>query len=112
VANSAEFNKWLPSVKGKMVMINMKEMTGRPDYNWKEFATEESFEKMKNKREQQQDQWSENMERIGLNRSSLSLALEEAGAIGIVTSYWSKGFGANKIFGANTKKIPTVDLQL
>lgn len=112
VANSAEFNKWLPNVKGKMVMINMKEMTGRPDYNWEEFATGESFDKMKKERKLQQDEWSENMERIGLNRSSLSIALEEAGAIGIVTSYWSKGFGANKIFSASTKKIPTVDLQL
>ena len=112
VANAAEFNKWLPNVKGKMVMINMKEMTGRPDYNWEEFATPESFDKMKKERKLQQDQWSENMERIGLNRSTLALALEEAGAIGIVTSYWSKGFGANKIFSASTKKIPTVDLQL
>lgn len=112
VANSSEFNNWLPNVKGKMVMISMKEMTGRPDYNWEEFATEESFDKMKQARQLQQDQWSENMERIGLNRSSLALALEEAGAIGIVTSYWSKGFGANKIFSANTKKIPTVDIQL
>ncbi|HUH47735.1 MAG TPA: hypothetical protein VLZ54_11320, partial [Arenibacter sp.] len=82
VANSAEFRKWLPNVKGKMVMISMKEMTGRPDYNWEEFATDESFEKMKNERKLQQDEWSENMDRIGLNRSSLSLALEEAGAIG------------------------------
>lgn len=52
------------------------------------------------------------MERIGLNRGALIEALENAGAIGIVTSYWSKGFGANKIFSASTKKIPTVDLQL
>src|SRR5690606_36095837 len=112
VANAAEFNKWLPNVKGKMVMINMKEMTGRPDYNWEEFATGESFDKMKKERKLQQDEWSENMERIGLNRSSLSIALEEAGAVGIVTSYWSRGFGANKIFSGATKKIPTVDLQL
>ncbi|WP_445447099.1 M20/M25/M40 family metallo-hydrolase [Dyadobacter sediminis] len=27
-------------------------------------------------------------------------------------SYWSKGFGANKIFGAYTKTIPTVDISL
>ena len=112
VANAAEFNKWLPSVKGKMVMINMKEQTGRPDYNWEEFATEESFAKMKEERKVQQDKWSENMERIGHNRGSLIAALEEAGATAIVTSYWSKGFGANKIFSASTKKIPTVDIQL
>src|SRR5690606_19769248 len=26
--------------------------------------------------------------------------------------YWSKGFGANKIFSARTKKIPSVDIEL
>ena len=47
VNNQEEFKKWLPNVKGKLVMISMKQPTGRPNYNWEEFATEESFEKMK-----------------------------------------------------------------
>ena len=44
VSDSLEFVKWLPSVKGKLVMISMPQPTGRPDYNWEEFATEKSFE--------------------------------------------------------------------
>src|SRR5690606_17008723 len=48
----------------------------------------------------------------GYNPRSLHTALEGAGAAGIVASNWSRGFGANKIFGANTEKIPTVDLSL
>ena len=39
-------------------------------------------------------------------------AREDAGAIGLVASSWSRGFGVNKIFSARTKKIPTVDLEL
>jgi hypothetical protein len=42
----------------------------------------------------------------------LHLALEGAGAAGIISSYWSNGFGVNKIFSATTKRIPTVDLSL
>ena len=38
--------------------------------------------------------------------------MEEAGAAGIVTSYWSKGFGVNKIFSARTKEIPTIEIEL
>jgi len=30
----------------------------------------------------------------------------------VCASYWSRGFGVNKIFGARTKEIPTVDLEL
>lgn len=112
VKDSISFQKWLPNVKGKFVMIAMKQSTGRPDYNWEEWATPESFEKMKNEREAQTKAWNENISRTGYNRRSIISALEDAGAAGIIDSYWSKGFGANKIFAARTKKIPTVDIQL
>jgi len=39
VADEAAFKAWLPSVKGKLVLISMNQPTGRPDYNWEEFAT-------------------------------------------------------------------------
>ena len=50
ISDSMEFKNWLPNVKGKLVMISMPQPTGRPDYNWEEFATEKSFEKMKKER--------------------------------------------------------------
>lgn len=112
IKDSISFQKWLPSVKGKFVLVAMKQPTGRPDYNWEEWATPESFEKMKSERDEQTKEWNENISRSGYNRRSIITALEDAGAAGIVDSYWSKGFGANKIFGARTKKVPTVDLQL
>ncbi|WP_026452528.1 M20/M25/M40 family metallo-hydrolase [Aequorivita capsosiphonis] len=112
VKNADEFNKWLPTVKGKFVMIGMKEETGRPDYNWKEWATPESFQKMKDERTAQVNAWNANMRNMGYTKKSIVEVLEKAGAAGIVDSYWSKGFGVNKIFGAQTKKIPTVDIEL
>ena len=112
IKDSISFRKWLPTVKGKFVMVAMKQPTGRPDDNWKEWATPESFEKMKTEREEMTKAWNENIKRSGYDRRSIIPALEEAGAVGIVDSYWSKAFGANKIFGARTKKIPTVDIQL
>jgi carboxypeptidase Q len=39
LADSVAFQQWLPNVKGKFVMISMNQPTGRPDYNWQEFAT-------------------------------------------------------------------------
>ncbi|WP_228238105.1 M20/M25/M40 family metallo-hydrolase [Allomuricauda sp. M10] len=112
VKDSMEFVKWLPTVKGKMVMVSKLEPTGRPDYNWEEFATEKSFEKMKQERDEMDKAWNANMKSMGYNSRTLPEALEAAGAVGIIASYWSKGFGVNKIFSARTKKIPTVDLEL
>lgn len=112
LADSVAFQKWLPNAKGKFVMISMNQPTGRPDYNWEEFGTKESIEKMKAERNAQTDAWTKRISKTGYNARTLPLALEKAGAVGIVMSYWSRGFGANKIFGANTKTIPTVDISL
>lgn len=111
-ADSIAFQKWLPSAKGKYVMISAPQVTGRPDYNWQEFGTPESFEKMKAERAKTNDAWTKRTQATGKNRTTLPIALENAGALGVITSYWSNGFGANKIFSASTKKVPTVDLSL
>lgn len=111
-ANEAAFEAWLPNVKGKLVMVSMPQPTGRPDDNWEEFATPESFEKMKKEREALEEAWQKNIRNTGYNFRTLPEALEKAGAAGIIQSYWSRGFGVNKIFSARTKKIPTVDLSL
>ncbi|MEX0859292.1 MAG: M20/M25/M40 family metallo-hydrolase [Balneolaceae bacterium] len=112
VEDSNAFAEWLPSVKGKVVLVSMKQLTGRPDYNWQEFATEESFAKMKADRDAQMQEWRALMSRTGYNARTLNAALEEAGAVGIIQSRWSNGFGVNKIFSANTETIPAIDLSL
>lgn len=112
LADSMAFQAWLPNVKGKFVMISMKQPTGRPDYNWEEFGTKESVEKMKKDRTAQQEAWRKRISKTGLTNITLALALEKADAVGIVGSNWSSGFGVNKIFDAKTKKIPTVDIAL
>ena len=67
---------------------------------------------MKNERDELTTQWNDNIVRSGYDSKTIITALEYAGAAGIVTSYWSKGFGVSKIFGAKTKTIPTIDLEL
>lgn len=110
--DSISFQKWLPSVKGKFVMISMNQPTGRPDYNWEEFGTKQSVEKMKDDRDKQKAAWTKRIANTGYTTRTLPLALEKAGAAGIVGNYWSAGFGVDKIFGAYTKTIPTVDIAL
>ncbi|MGB5393343.1 MAG: M20/M25/M40 family metallo-hydrolase [Lutimonas sp.] len=112
VKDSMDFQKWLPNVKGKIVMIGMNQRTGRPDYNWEEFAKPESFEKMKKERKEQEEAWELNMRKMGFNKRTISEVLENAGALALVDSYWSKGFGVSKIFSSRAKKIPTIDLEL
>ncbi len=112
VTDSIAFANWLPNAKGKYVLISMNQPTGRPDYNWQEFGTKTSFDNMKANRAAQTEAWRKRIANTGYTSRTLPIALEKAGAIGIVMSNWSSGFGVNKIFSAYTKKIPTVDLSL
>lgn len=107
-----EFNAWLPTVKGKIVMVSQYQPSGRPDYNWKEFATPESYDKMKKESEEASEAWRNSLKAAGETSKTLNEKVEKAGAAGIISSYWSKGFGVNKIFSAGTKKIPVFDMAL
>ena len=119
VSSKADFEKWAKTVKGKMVMLSVYQPTGRPDYNWKEWATDESFEKMKKEKQAISKAFRDNIKNTGygnrrnsvLNKEGIEL-LEQNGALGLITSRWSSGFGVNKIFSATSRKIPTIDLEL
>src|SRR5215831_11838734 len=110
LADSIAYAAWMPSVKGKFVMVSVVQPTGRPDDNWDQFGTAESIKKMKDQRKDMTDNWNAMIRKSGYTARTLPEALEKAGAAGIVSSYWSAGFGVDKIFGANTKKIPSIDI--
>ncbi|QQT26470.1 M20/M25/M40 family metallo-hydrolase [Sphingobacterium spiritivorum] len=105
-----EFTNWLPSVKGKIVMIAMNQPTGRSDANWKESATAAAYDKMQALKKEQSNQWAASLEATGSTRRTLAIALEEAGALAVVDSYWTELPGVTRIFDAKTKKIPVVDI--
>jgi carboxypeptidase Q len=113
LADSAAFQKWLPAVKGKFVLMSMMQPTGRPDENWDQFGLKESIDKMKKERTEQRDAWNKRMRtKTGLTDRDLARALENAGAVGLIQNNWSQGWGVNKIFGANTRKVPTIDISV
>jgi carboxypeptidase Q len=112
VADSLAFVKWLPSVKGKLVLISQAQISGRPDKNHEEFATKDGFEKFKKDKEAAAKAWRDRLANTKLNAKNLALAIEKAGAAGIIINNWSAGWGVDKIFGANTTTIPTLNLSL
>jgi len=112
LADSAAYAAWMPSVKGKFVMISMCQPTGRPDDNWQQFALKEEFDKMKADRTAATDAWKKRIVKTGYTTKTLPIALENAGAAGILTNTWSAGWGVDKIFSAYTKIVPTVDIGL
>ncbi|MEC5157512.1 M20/M25/M40 family metallo-hydrolase [Chryseobacterium sp. MP_3.2] len=112
VSSKADFDKWLPSAKGKVVLMAQYQNIGRSDEQIKEFATPELYEKLKAERAEAAKQFRDYVRNIGYDNNTLPQALEEAGAAGIAISNWTGIMGANRIFGAKTKKIPMFDIDL
>ena len=79
-SSKEEFNSWLPKVKGKLVMVSQYQPSGRPDYNWKEFATPESYEKMRKEASTASERWQNSMKIIGETSRTMNKKLEDAGA--------------------------------
>jgi len=112
VEDSIAFLKWLPNAKGKFVMISQPQFTGRPEKNWEEFATKASFDSMKAIKKFMTDAWTNRIKKTGYKADTLANILENAGAVGVLTNFWSQGWGVDKIFGTKAEKVPVVDLSL
>ena len=76
IENKEQFSEWLKTVKGKFVLVSQKEITGRTDSQWEEYATEESFEKMKKTRDELTDQWYNSLRNTGYGYRDINSAIE------------------------------------
>jgi carboxypeptidase Q len=114
VPDSSAFAQWLPQVRGKFVLISMAQPTCRPDDNWQEFATPESFARMRAQRDSATGRWNQRIARTGagtgLGTGTLGVRLEAAGAAGVIASRWSNGWGVQKVFDSRTERVPSLDL--
>ena len=103
----AEFEAWLPQVRGRMVATSLPEMTCREDESWQDHATPESFAAMRGERDRARAEWTQSLRAIG---SDYVGRIEEAGALAVFTARWSEGWGVDKIFSSPTSTIPGVHL--
>jgi carboxypeptidase Q len=111
IGSAAEFEAWLPEVRGKWVMVSFNQPTCRPDDNWRTFARPAAFERMQAERTAARTAWNERVGATGVDAAQLSLRLEQAGALGILTNHWAGGWGTEKYhLRARTEQVPTVNL--
>jgi len=115
IDSTAAFEAWLPQVRGKFLLLSFPWPSCRPDTNWQEFATPESFERMRKDRADAFDAWyTGRLRKSGLRGPALVRRLAEAGALGIVTSLvpppGPQGWGVHKISTTIAERIPEVGL--
>ena len=105
----AQFEAWLPQVSGKFVAFSPAEPTCRAPESWQALATPESVGRMEALQERVRGEWNRGIQGAG-GAARVTAAIEEAGALGLLTTRWSNGWGANKIFDSDTRTIPSLHL--
>jgi carboxypeptidase Q len=108
--DSAGFTRWLGTVHGKFVLISFPQPTCRPDTNWQAWATPEIYQAMQASRDTAMRQWRARLSVMGVNARALGAQLDAAGAAGVLSNTWSRGWGVDKIFSARTERAPSFDV--
>lgn len=108
--DSAAFAAWLPSIKGKIVLGSAAEPTCRPDSSYRRWGGDAAFDAMVRERSALRAAWNRRNLGFGAAAKALAKRLEDAGAIGVLTSAGTGGWGVTRIFQAQTRAVPTYGL--
>ena len=114
VPDSAAFVRWLPSARGKFVLVSFPPPTCRPDESWERWAAPATWDSVKARRARAEVASRQRIAHTGYEFSyehqSLLRRLAAAGVAGLLTNEWSGGWGTDRIFDAETGGAPVVDV--
>jgi carboxypeptidase Q len=106
-APAQEVRSWLQTIEGKIVLASPPEPTCREPQTLERLARPETVERIRDERQALRISWALRMQALG---DDPHRRLEEAGAVAVITSRWSEGWGVNKIFDAGTASAVSIDL--
>src|SRR6185437_4571317 len=114
-ADSTEFVKWLPTARGKFILVSAPQPTCRPREDWATNATPESRARMDSLRTAINAEWGGRNVRgtgysLALGGGELGKRLEEGGVAGLITSRPKDGWGTIEVFETYNTRAPTVAL--
>jgi len=117
LADSSAGAEWLKSVKGKFVLISAPEVMCRAPQELDRFARSSTITKLTAQRADARRLAADRLNALvptgtpaGERQNAVVRRLDAAGVIGIGTTNWSGGWGVNKIFGAVSERVPSLDL--
>jgi len=109
VTTPAAFAAWLPSVRGKFVILTAPRLSCRMPSQWAEFATEESRTRQNAEQAALGPSFNDRI-LAGGGQRNIQSTLKDAGAVGVLTTNFSQYPGINKVFGSPSQVLPTVDV--
>ncbi|MCC6245822.1 MAG: M20/M25/M40 family metallo-hydrolase [Gemmatimonadaceae bacterium] len=117
LADAAAATQWLKTIKGKFVLTSAPELMCRAPQELQRYARAATITRLNTQRADARrianDRYAA-LAPAGVTMTqragAITARLDSAGVAGIGTMNWSNGWGANKIFGAVSERVPSVDL--
>lgn len=114
---SGDATQWLSSVRGKFVLISPPEVMCRAPQELNKLARPATITNVAQRRREAAQQHSERMRNLvppnlqgQAAQRGLIARLDSAGVAGIGSLTWSNGWGVNKIFAAQSDRVPSFDI--
>jgi hypothetical protein len=109
IAPGREPSEWRALLEGKWVLGSPAEPMCRAPHELEQNARPETVERLQAMRGEAQNAFRGLMQAAGWF-SQFRTLLDESGALGILTTNWSRGWGVNKVFSTWTQSTPTLDI--
>jgi carboxypeptidase Q len=110
IADSAGFVRWLASARGKLVLASMPQPTCRPDSDTRFWADSAVYRHAVAQRDSAMADWGARFTAAHVSNRALPSMLERAGAAGMLSNSWSRGWGVDKIQSTRARSIPSFDV--
>ncbi len=117
LADAAAATAWLKAVKGKFVLTSAPELMCRAPQELEKYARASTIAQLNTKRADARRVATERFNMLApagatfaQRTNAIYARLDSAGVAGIGTLNWSGGWGVNKVFGAVSEKVPSVDV--
>lgn len=117
LADAAAATQWLGTIRGKFVLTSAPELMCRARQELEQYARPATVTALNARRTETQQRHAARMRSLAAAgaqgqqaQRSVFARLDSAGVAGIGTMLWSGGWGVNKIFGAPSERVPSLDL--
>ena len=100
---------WLETIRGKFVLTSAPEPMCRAPQELEKYARPETVARLDSIRTAGRRAWQMQLRPLG-GGYRVEAALDAAGALGLISSRWSGGWGVNKVFSTGSQNAVGIDL--
>jgi hypothetical protein len=101
---------WRERARGKFLLAGPSLPTCRPMDEWQEFADQATLQAFNGRREEAVSGWVERVATLGVDERDLETMIAGIGVAGVLTSNWTGGYGARRVFGDRVGAYVTLSL--